>query len=97
LRLNAGRFRDCYGDALRLRPRLNGRVELRFVIGRDGSVSSSTVKKLERAPALADCLAGAMYAIGFPEPTDGIVTVLYPIVLEPPDSAPTPTPKHGHR
>ena len=97
MRLTAGRFRGCYQDALRLQPRLNGRAELRFVIGRDGSVSTSTVKNLKHAPALADCLAGAMYGIGFPEPTDGIVHVSYPILLEPRDSPPPPTPKHGYR
>src|SRR5262249_36840059 len=40
VRQNFGRFRMCYEDGLRRSPSLAGRVAVRFVIGRDGSVSS---------------------------------------------------------
>ena len=40
VRQNYGRFRLCYENGLRNNPNLQGRVSVRFVIGRDGSVSN---------------------------------------------------------
>ena len=39
IRQNAGRYRACYESALRTNPALEGRVEVRFVIDRQGQVS----------------------------------------------------------
>ena len=40
VRQNFGRFRLCYENGLRNNPNLQGRVAVRFVIGRDGAVSN---------------------------------------------------------
>ena len=40
VRQNFGRFRMCYEQGLARNPNLEGRVGVRFVIGRDGSVSN---------------------------------------------------------
>jgi hypothetical protein len=40
VRQNFGRFRLCYENGLRNNPNLQGRVSVRFVIGRDGAVSN---------------------------------------------------------
>src|SRR5262249_22084780 len=39
VRQNFGRFRLCYENALRSQPSLNGRVTVKFAIGRDGAVA----------------------------------------------------------
>ena len=69
VRQNFGRFRFCYENALRNNPSLQGRVAVRFVIGRDGAVS---------------CVVRAFYGLSFPQPDEGgIVTVVYPIMFTP--------------
>lgn len=83
VRLNSGRFRACYAAALRQRPGLTGRAQLRFRIARDGTVARSTVSGLDHAPALADCMTRATYAVTFPQPEGGYVEVVYPWVLTP--------------
>ena len=92
MRQNFGRFRGCYRDVLHRRPNLSGRATLRFVIGRDGHVSSSSASLdaiVEAtlgdtgAEAFRACLAGAGYALTFPHPEGGVVTVKYPLRLEP--------------
>src|SRR5262249_58774195 len=40
VRQNYGRFRMCYEQGLTRNPNLEGRVSVRFVIGRDGGVSN---------------------------------------------------------
>jgi hypothetical protein len=82
--LNFGRIRRCYEDGLRRNPSLEGRVTVRFVIGRDGSVSnvadggSSLPDK-----AVVDCVVRVFYGFSYPQPEGGIVTVTYPIVFSP--------------
>ncbi|MEO7330445.1 MAG: AgmX/PglI C-terminal domain-containing protein [Minicystis sp.] len=86
LRQNFGRYRLCYENALRTNPQLSGRVVVRFVIGRDGSVSSvadggSTLPD----PAVVSCIVRAVYGLSFPPPEGGVVTVTYPLMLAPSD------------
>lgn len=96
MRLNSGRFRACYAAALRRRPALTGRAELRFRITRDGTVTRSTVAGLEHTPALADCMASATRAITFPQPEGGYVDVVYPWALTPVASPRAPR-RFGYR
>lgn len=89
VRANFGRFRLCYEHGLRANPALAGRVAVRFVIGRDGSVSSaadggSSVPD----PNVVTCIVRAFYGLSFPQPEGGIVTVTYPLLLSPPDDRP---------
>jgi hypothetical protein len=84
VRQNFGRFRMCYQDGLRTNPSLAGRVSVRFVIGRDGSVSSvgNGGSDLPDSSVVA-CVVRAFYGVSFPPPNNGIVRVTYPIVFSP--------------
>lgn len=82
MRQNFGRFRGCYEQGLADNPSLEGRVVIKFVIGRDGAVSASQDggSDLASAPVIA-CAVRAMSTLSFPEPEGGIVTVVYPFAL----------------
>ena len=80
-----GQFRVCYEAGLARDPKLEGRVQTRFVIGRDGRVTQSSA---DADPGLTDpqvvqCVVDAMSKLHFPKPRGGIVTVVYPIMLSP--------------
>jgi hypothetical protein len=82
VRQNFGRFRHCYERGLVSDPTLEGRVTVRFVIARDGSVANTAEagSDLPNAKVVA-CVVHAYYGLSFPEPDGGIVTVVYPIVF----------------
>jgi 2-polyprenyl-6-methoxyphenol hydroxylase-like FAD-dependent oxidoreductase len=74
----------CYEDGLRKNPNLEGRVEARFVIGRDGAVSNVRNGASDLPDSkVVSCVVGTYYGLSFPPPTDGIVTVSYPIFFSP--------------
>jgi hypothetical protein len=84
VRQNMGRFRLCYENGLRAQPSLSGRVEVKFVIGRDGVV----VTAADAGSDLPDsdvraCVVRAFAGLSFPEPEGGIVTVVYPLLFTP--------------
>lgn len=84
VRQNFGRFRLCYETGLRNNPSLQGRVEVRFIIGRDGAVSNvgNGASDLPDS-AVVSCVVRAFYGLSFPRPEDGIVKVGYPIMFSP--------------
>jgi hypothetical protein len=84
VRQNHGRFRLCYEAGLRNNPSLEGRVAVRFVIARDGAVSSVSNGDSDLPDAkVVKCVVQAYYGLSFPEPEGGIVTVAYPIMFSP--------------
>lgn len=84
VRQNYGRFRQCYEHGLRTNPNLTGRVTARFVIGRDGGVTSAVNGGSDLPDsAVVSCVISAFYGITFPSPDGGIVTVSYPLMLVP--------------
>src|SRR5262249_54034629 len=84
VRLNFGRFRACYEEGLRRNPNLAGRVVVRFVIGRDGSVSNVADGGSDLPDRqVVSCVLRAFYGLSFPQPEGGVVTVTYPIVFSP--------------
>lgn len=84
VRQNYGRFRLCYEQALASNPKLEGRVQVRFVIGRDGSVSNvSNAGSDIPDSAVVQCVLRNYYGLSFPQPEGGIVTVVYPIMFSP--------------
>jgi hypothetical protein len=83
VRQNFGRFRACYEIGLRTNPNLEGRVGVRFVIGRDGAVSNVSSSGDLPDAQVKSCVASAFYGLSFPSPDNGIVTVSYPILLTP--------------
>src|SRR5258707_9864072 len=84
VRQNFGRFRLCYENGLRNNPNLTGRVSVRFVIGRDGAVSnvSNGCSDMPDGGGVS-CVVRAFYGLSFPQPQGGIVTVTYPIMVNP--------------
>ncbi len=84
VRQNDGRFRLCYEQGLQRDPKLEGRVTVRFVIGRDGAVSnvSNGGSDLSDRNVVA-CFVKSFYGLAFPKPEGGIVTVQDPILLSP--------------
>lgn len=84
VRQNFGRFRLCYEDGLRTNPALGGRVAVRFVIDRHGSVAVAS----DGGSDLPDqnvigCIVRGFQNLGFPEPKGGMVKVTYPILFTP--------------
>lgn len=84
VRQNFGRFRQCYESALRANPNLTGRVTARFLIDRDGSVSTASNGGSDLPDSGAvQCVIRAFYGLSFPAPRDGVVRVSYPILFTP--------------
>jgi hypothetical protein len=84
VRQNYGRFNLCYQNGLRNNPHLQGRVSVRFVIGRDGSVSNVGNAGSDLPDeSVVNCVTRAYYGLSFPQPEGGIVTVVYPIMFSP--------------
>ncbi len=84
VRQNFGRFRLCYESGLKKNPKLAGKVTTRFVIGRDGGVTSvgdggSTLSDVD----VGRCVRGTFPGLSFPEPEGGVVSVVFPIDFAP--------------
>jgi hypothetical protein len=82
VRQNFGRFKACYESGLRGNPGLQGRVAVRFVIGRAGEVENVANGGSDLPDqGVVSCVTRAFYGLSFPPPDSGIVTVTYPIVF----------------
>lgn len=82
VRQSFGRLRACYERGLQRNPDLEGRIAVKFVIDREGSVAmaSAAERTLDDA-SVATCVVKAYEAMTFPKPEGGIVTVVYPVVF----------------
>jgi hypothetical protein len=86
VRQNFGRFRLCYENGLRTNPNLQGRVGVKFVIDRSGSVSTASDGGSDLADqSVIACVVRGFGNLSFPQPEGGIVTVVYPIIFNPGD------------
>jgi pSer/pThr/pTyr-binding forkhead associated (FHA) protein len=84
VRQNFGRFRLCYENGLRTNPNLSGRVSVKFVIDRSGSVSTASDGGSEIPDqGVVSCVVRGFGNLSFPQPEGGIVTVVYPIIFNP--------------
>jgi hypothetical protein len=84
VRQNYGRFRACYENGLRTNPNLTGRVTARFVIGRDGSVTTVANGGSDLPnSSVVSCVVTQFYGLSFPAPDGGVVSVIYPIMFTP--------------
>jgi len=79
------RFRTCYEQGLSRNKSLAGKVVVRFVIGREGNVTRVLIAEGTSMPdrQVVECVAKNFYDLVFPQPEDGIVTVVYPLTLSP--------------
>lgn len=85
VRQNEGKMVSCYADGLRKNPGLEGRVEVKFVIGRDGSVTMAQDGAGSDLPdqAVRACVVRSISTLSFSEPKDGTVKVTYPFTFSP--------------
>jgi hypothetical protein len=81
VRQNFGRMRLCYEQGLARDPALQGKVVIRLIIDRQGSVASASAAAGTDLldPAVVACVTRAMSGLSFPQPEGGLVTVNYPI------------------
>ena len=86
VRQNFGRFRLCYENGLRNNPNLQGRVAVKFVIDRAGSVGMTGDGGSDLPDqGVVSCVVRAFGNLSFPQPEGGLVTVVYPITFSPGD------------
>ncbi len=86
VRQNFGRFRLCYENGMRTNPNLAGRVAVKFVIDRSGSVSTASDGGSDLPDqSVVSCVVRGFGNLSFPSPEGGIVTVVYPIIFNPGD------------
>lgn len=73
-------IRGCYQAQLARRPELAGKVVMKFVVAKDGTVSSATVKSTTlNSPETEGCMIAEFGKMRFPAPRGGgIVIVSYP-------------------
>ena len=77
-------IRACYERELGRTPTLRGKLSVKFVIGKDGGVSTvSSRNDSLKTPAVSNCVHSRFMRMTFPKPRGGgIVTVNYPLVFD---------------
>ena len=77
-------IRYCYESQLGRDPGLRGKVSVKFVIAKDGSVATSSSRAdTLKDSAVTDCVHERFRRMRFPEPRGGgIVSVSYPLVFD---------------
>lgn len=85
VKANMRAYRTCYQRGLDLDPTLAGLVAVKFVIAKNGTVSSATTKRTTlEAPTVESCVNAAFMKLVFPPPQGGgIIIVTYPFVFTP--------------
>ena len=85
IKQNQAKFLYCYQRELTKNPNLGGKIVVKFVIAKDGTVSSATTKtSTMNSPAVQNCINGRFMRFKFPEPKGGgIVIVSYPFIFAP--------------
>jgi len=84
IKRNQNQIRYCYQRELTRDPTLSGKVTVKFVIARDGSVSKAQTKSSTLgSPPVEDCINQRVMRMQFPEPKGGgIVIVSYPFLFQ---------------
>lgn len=80
IRAKMEQFRACYEKALEKNPTLEGKVVVKFVIGKDGRVIESMGSGL---PVVKDCVANVVKTIVFRTNKRDVITVSYPFYFAP--------------
>jgi hypothetical protein len=85
VRRNLNQIRYCYQRELTKSPALAGKIVVKFVIAKDGTVSSATTKSSSMgSPAVENCINQRFMRFQFPSPKGGgIVFVTYPFIFAP--------------
>jgi TonB family protein len=84
IRNHSKEVKFCYEKALLGNKDLEGRVQVKFLIGPTGKVGSALIEASTlRSGSTEQCVAEAVRRWEFPKPPNGIVTVTYPFVFKP--------------
>ncbi|MDP6934843.1 MAG: AgmX/PglI C-terminal domain-containing protein, partial [Myxococcota bacterium] len=85
IKRHMNQIRYCYQRELTKNPSLGGKVKIRFVIAKDGTVSkASAVSSTVGSAAVDSCIATRFMRFQFPEPKGGgLVIVTYPFIFAP--------------
>ncbi|MBN2799037.1 MAG: AgmX/PglI C-terminal domain-containing protein [Deltaproteobacteria bacterium] len=85
IKRHMNQIRYCYQRELTKNHNLQGKVVIKFVIAKDGSVSSASVKQSTiDSSAVDSCVASRFMHMQFPQPIGGgIVIVSYPFLFAP--------------
>jgi hypothetical protein len=85
IKRHMNQIRYCYQRELTKNPSLGGKIVIKFVIAKDGTVSKSDVKSSTMGnSAVESCIASRFMRFQFPEPKGGgIVIVSYPFIFSP--------------
>jgi len=78
-------IRYCYQRELTKNPSLGGKITVKFVIAKDGSVSKASIKSSTMGnKSVEGCISSRFMKFQFPEPKGGgIVIVSYPFIFAP--------------
>ncbi len=79
----AGAVRACYEMYLQRNPELAGRLEVRFTIEEDGSISGLTVTANELGQEVAACVLRQIASLKFPKPAGGVCVIRWPYRFKP--------------
>jgi len=85
IKRSMNQIRYCYQRELSTNPSLGGKITVKFVIAKDGTVSKASIKSSTMGnSAVEGCITGRFMRFQFPEPKGGgIVIVSYPFVFSP--------------
>jgi outer membrane biosynthesis protein TonB len=85
IKRHMNQIRYCYQRELNRDPNLGGKIVVKFVIAKDGSVSKASTKSSTMgSSAVESCINSRFMRFKFPEPKGGgIVIVSYPFIFAP--------------
>ncbi len=85
IKRHMNQIRYCYQRELTKNPNLGGKITVKFVIAKDGTVSKASTKKSTMGnSAVESCINRRFHRFRFPEPKGGgIVIVSYPFIFSP--------------
>jgi hypothetical protein len=84
VRMNSGRYRFCYEKGLQRDPSLRGRVSVKFMIDRTGAVAVAAEGDSDLPDeGVRRCVVSSFLGLSFPQPENGTVTVIYPLIFSP--------------
>jgi len=86
----------CYEQGLKAKPDLRGEVSISLVVGEDGEVAHAEAVPSDDAlpdATVTGCIVDVLKKLEFPQPSGGRVFLSYPLKLEPPKPASSPSGK----
>ncbi len=90
LKRHGNEVRHCYEQALRLKPDLEGKIAVKFIVGKDGDVLQTEIASdTLNDENLKSCMRNVVSSWKFPEPKGGgNVSITYPWVFKPTEKKP---------